>query len=109
MKHLKKYESANNVFTIYTFGRDGSGYSSHVMGLYIDDKLELEVNYGDEIYELIDGFLKGVKWSGVKFETKNIKITDYDLCYDICFNSEPLPKSLSELESMINAKNMGLI
>lgn len=106
MKHLKKFESVNTTFTIYTL--HGRQHSSTTMGLYIDDKLELTGEYGDSIYPRIDAFILGAKWSGVNFEVKYIELEDYELGVDLIYEIG-IPNSLEVLESMINAKNMGLL
>ena len=110
MKHLKKFESVNNtIFTIYTFEPLKGNHQDTVMALYIDDKLRLKGNYGDDlIYEHIYGFILGANWAGAEFEPIYITCKNEEISKELIYETE-MPESLNELESMINGKDMGLL
>ena len=92
MKHLKTFEAkGTHIFTVVKFE---SGES--VTALYIDDNL---FKYGDYYHNKIDnwinGFIDGVRWSGVNIEEREYYCDDPELNETICEYGGSPPKILS--------------
>ena len=108
MKHLKKFENKEVLKLTYVeFYLDDD--SDYVLALYVNGEL---LTYGDQdhdgIVELMRGVEIGLKYYS-KIDVKREKCNNEEYCEKICNSVVTPPKTLDELEVIINGTKMGLL
>ena len=108
MKHIKKFENVESTYEIKEFYINSEIRDRDIMLLYINGEYYTH-GYFDEdqnIREYIDGFYSCMDFLKVKYNKEEIDI-DKRLFDNIDkYNGEP---ELNEIESIINAGEMGLM
>jgi len=96
MKHIKTFENTSTpIITKVDFTGGGDG----VYAIYIDGSLHKYGDYyHDKIEDWIQGFIDGVKWSGVNIVFNSVKCSDSEMISDISEMANVPPKYLSDVK-----------
>ena len=110
MKHIKKFENLESTYKIKEFYFKSKYGENNFMALYINGEYYIHGYFNEDqnIREYIDGFYSCLDFLKVKYDNEEFEIdsNNYDYFYDLFYNGEP---TLDEIESIINAKEMGLM
>lgn len=105
MKHLKKFENKDILKLTYVdFTPDDGDFVDNYLALYVNGVL---IKYGDHdndrISQVLEGIEIGLKYHS-KIEKEYITCEDKEYCENMWNNELAPPKTLDELEVIINGQ-----